>query len=335
MPVKRSFRKKALLAVLFAGGMLDSCLPVFCEGTAESTFSVIEQVSNDARIGSAESRAFFLLWLANRYLAVDDATLSEVTVESVLNDPAAKRVEGSALTSWAKEVATRQHFANYVKASDRKTTSRSEARSPTNIKLADQAVQQALLQLDNCSNLDWKLNGYFIASRLFEKIGDIKEMRKCDEVLKNVFQSCEKAPRGDWLPQSLAASSLLDIMAFGILPVIIPIDQGDIKWAPTISLEIFTERDFSDAEKLKLRAVAILDKLPAQSQFRRKAHRDLALWYLHLGKMELAEQQKQTLFDLVGIHDDSILFPRKASNGRLIWWQIGRISDSCFGCGMG
>jgi hypothetical protein len=122
-----------------------------------------------------------------------------------------------------------------------------------------------------------------------------------------------------------ARQKVLNAMAFGILPVIIP-DQNSsgFKWEPTTPLEVFTEQEFKKSEKLKLRAAALTDTLDNQSHLRRKAHRDLALWYLQLGKMKLAENQKQTLFDLIGPREDSLLFPRVEACGELAWWHTGK-----------
>jgi hypothetical protein len=37
--------------------------------------------------------------------------------------------------------------------------------------------------------------------------------------------------------------------------------------------------------------------------------------------MELAEKEKQILFELVGLHDDTILFPRSVGCGHVVWWE--------------
>jgi hypothetical protein len=76
------------------------------------------------------------------------------------------------------------------------------------------------------------------------------------------------------------------------------------------------------------------DRLTAKTDTRRRIHRDLSLWYMQLGKVEKAEQQKQILFELVGRADDKLLYPAQVGCGGVVWW--GDESKMLFGaCGMG
>ncbi|MFX8414279.1 hypothetical protein ABTL42_19300, partial [Acinetobacter baumannii] len=79
----------------------------------------------------------------------------------------------------------------------------------------------------------------------------------------------------------------------------------------------FTNDQFLESEKLRLRGLALLDRLDAKNQTRWRGHRDMVIWYRLLGKFGLAEKEKLTLFQLVGIWDDEILYPRGGVCGHL------------------
>jgi hypothetical protein len=121
----------------------------------------------------------------------------------------------------------------------------------------------------------------------------------------------------------------LNSEAYGLISIVIP----DIKPTST-QAKSFTEEVFDTSEKLKLRAVAMTDRLDATNHLRRKAHRDLSLWYSQLGKTELAEKEKQTLLELVGTKDESILYPYVQMCGHLVWWRDPRSHDM-MACGQG
>lgn len=60
----------------------------------------------------------------------------------------------------------------------------------------------------------------------------------------------------------------------------------------------------------------------------------MVLWYSYLNKPDEANREKQELFDLVGIHDDRILFPQIGACGHVVWW-VTEFAQENFGCGMG
>ncbi|MBI1268693.1 MAG: hypothetical protein GC193_14825 [Cryomorphaceae bacterium] len=78
----------------------------------------------------------------------------------------------------------------------------------------------------------------------------------------------------------------------------------------------------------------LADKLAEDSHFRRKAHRDMVLWYQQQGMSKAAQTEKEVLFDLVGIEDDRILYPLRVGCAKLIWWKDDSISETG-ACGMG
>jgi hypothetical protein len=335
VPIRKPAGRKALLAIAFAGGMLNSQLPALSDSKSESTDSVIQQIANSTQI-TPEVRAYYLLRLASRYLAGDDRAVAEAQFKSVGSEPSRSwlfinsRMDKT-LASWADQISVGGRSTNHLTKVKKEAEPGSQSIADENSVLADTAIQKALIQLDKASENFATLNMYFIASRLFQEMGNTDGVRKCNTVLKKAFQSCEGNSLIDE-EQIKAAASVLNSMANGLIPVYIQ----DVPWGRQTQVKSFTEKDFKESEKLKLRAVAMVDRLDTKNHLRRKAHRDLALWYMQFDKMEMAEKEKQTLFKLVGFEDDSVLYPQQAECGQLIWWQKEhRQITGVVLCGMG
>jgi hypothetical protein len=333
--IRKPARRKALLAIAFAGGMLNSQLPALSE-SIESTDSVIHQFENSTAM-PPEIRAFYLLSLARGYLAGGDQATVEAQYTPVLNQSTRnwpfRRGWETVLVPWAEQAS----LEGRLQSAKAEATSDSQPITKGGLVLADTAVQKALRQLDRGSDKFAKLNMYFIASQLFQRARDTTGMHKCNKVLEEAIEACEGDSPIDE-QQIKAAASILNTKAYGFIPVHIP-DQNpkDLFFRQRqrqTEVKSFTERDFQESEKLKLRAVAIVDRLATTNDLRRKSHRDLALWYAELGKKELAEKEKQVLFELVGCNDDSILYPQQAGCGDLVWWQKEHTIPGLL-CGMG
>ena len=329
-------RRKALLAIAFAGGMLNSQLPALSQSKIESTDSVIQQLANTEGM-PPDCRAFYLLRIASSYLAGDERTAVEAQFRTVANQSGRDYAfwpigRDDILTSWADQVALEGRST--IRGTDAITNAKSHTKSigNENLSLADSAIQQALRQLDKTSVKFSRLNMYFIASRLFQKSGNTDEMLKCNKVLEEAFRSCEESSPVDE-EQMKAAASILNSMAYGVVPLDIP-HWIERRLQPHNEVKHFSEDDFEKSDKLKRRAVAFVDRLAATNHLRRKAHRDLALWYMQLGKNEMADKEKQILFGLVGCRDDSILYPQQAGCGQLVWWRMEKYEARYF-CGMG
>jgi hypothetical protein len=167
---------------------------------------------------------------------------------------------------------------------------------------------------------------YSIASQLFQRTGNAFEARRCNSIVDDAIQSCEGHlfDEGD----IKAAASILNSRAYGFIPVEI---SEQFRAVNTVN---FTVKEFKESEKLKLRAVAMADRLNETSDLRRRAHRDLSLWYTALGKADKASREKEVLFKLVGVHDDKILYPKAIGCGQLVWW-VAEASPMGALCGMG
>jgi hypothetical protein len=325
---KKPIRTETLLAFVFAGGLLSSQLPVSSQTKQNSSDSLAQQIANSAQMRH-ENRAYQLLQLATAYLTGASSAAVEKQYKAS-QIPAMRgrqfRIREAMWTDRAEQVSSEDSsYANGFKLKFAK--SGDESRS-----LAVAALKQGLKQADQSSDEFARLNMYFIASKLFDKIGNNVEAQKCNAVLEKAFQSCEGTPIPDEAHVK-AAASILNSMAYGIIPNHIP--ERDTPQDRRPLVKSFSEEDFKAAQKIRLRAAAMVDRLGAGSDVRRRVHRDLTLWYMQLGKPELAQKEKQTLFDLVGRNDDSLLYPQAGACGHLVWWQKKSESGSAIMCGMG
>ena len=314
--------KRALLAIAFTAGLLSSPSAIFAANKDETTDSVVQKIVSNAQM-TPEVRAFYLLKIASVSLAGDSKTNVAAQYAAVANDQdktyvfMARRWEAF-LAPWADQLSLEgckpAHGSNSV---------------------ANAILQKAILQLDQSSNKLAKLKMYFIASRLFQKAGNNAGMQQCNKILDEVFHSCEASTPIDE-EQTKAAIAVLDSMANGLITVQIPDynPKSNPAYAKEIAVRPFSDKDFNTCEKLKLRGVAMADRLDTKNHTRRKAHRDLALWYMQLGKTAKAEKEKQILFDMVGFKDDNLLYPQSKGCGEQVWWQKEQ-KLAVYACGMG
>jgi hypothetical protein len=328
-------RRKVLLALAFAGGLQNTHLPSFCDNVSESSDLVVNQIANCAQ-ATPEIRANWLLRLASSYLAGEDRISLDGQYRAMANAPEASFFRRNSTMEkdyvrWANTASLAEHVANHGPVATKGANSSSPPISKENLFLAGTAVQKALTQLDQTTDKFAKLNMYFIASRLFQKMGNAKNFQKCNTVLANAFESCEGKSQIDEILIK-ASSSVLNSMAYGLIPIEIPDARPPLE--TPVHVASFAEKDLLESEKLKLRAVAMTDRLSASNDVRRRAHRDLSLWYSRIGKIEVAEREKQILFELVGCKKDSILYPQSGMCGHLVWWNPEPVSFAG-DCGMG
>jgi hypothetical protein len=273
-----------------------------------------------------------LLRLADNYLTNNDRAAAEAQFKPFIDNPkqfiSTRRRWENNLVFWAEQLSLKRS-KNFESNATNESSSASQSKLDENKILAAAAMRNALIQLDGMSNVFARLNLYFIASALLQRAGNLAEARRCDNVLEEAFRSCERSPVDE--DDMMAASSILDSMAYGLIPIDVP-DFKELRGIKTVH---YTEDDFKESEKFKLRAIAMIDhRLSSTSHLRRKAHRDLSLWYAELGKTEKAEKEKEVLFGLVGIHDDDILYPKSAGCGQLTWWVQEKFTGGML-CGMG
>ncbi len=315
-----------MLAIAFAGGIIGIHQPAFSQTDFDWQNSVIQLIASSDRVPS-DVRAYYLLSLASNYLTREDSERTrakfDAIVERLTHRWLAKDWENNLVAS-AESATLEARIANgNQKSKTAKPNSLSLPVEESN--LANKAIREALAQLNVVPNDFARLNLYFIASLLYQRLGNVKELEKCNKILNEALD--EVKPHSD--EELKAASSVLNSMAYGLVPLRIS-DNPD---KSTKALE-YPDSDFRASEKLKLRAVAFADRLPADDHVRRKAHRDLSLWYKRLGKAEQADREKEILFELVGTRDDEIFYPQSRGCGQIGWW-LTKNETSERTCGMG
>ncbi len=326
----RPARIKAVLAIAFAGNMLAAQLPALSQEPRLASASMIDFISKHSQI-PREEKAYRLLQLANNYISGIPSTVWEASVRAGCGDPSSIRDmqillrRDRYLLSWADRISLQSYSVG--------TTALSEAGrkkiSGEDLVVADNAIKAAIEQLGQGSPRAELLNLYLVASGLSRMTGNAQNEKKCNKVLNEAIQACETKKTVD-SAQIKLISSILNSMAY----VFIPIEIEDFPMQSRRRLPAFDMKNFDRSERLKLRAAALLDRLPVTDHDRRKAHRDLTLWYTQLGKGERALKEKQELFNLVGVEEDSILYPQQRTCGGEVWWTVEKKSGPRF-CGMG
>jgi hypothetical protein len=217
-------RRKAMLAIAFAGGILNPQLPAFTQGKLDRTNSVINEIVNDAQ-GSPEVRAFNLLSLASRYHTGGDRAALEAQFRSDgINQAIRSRAFNNTkrwenlLTNWAEQLSFEVHSQDHLPILKGVTSPSRQPVSKEQALLAKTAIQEGLKQLDESPEIFAKLNMYFVASCLFQKLEYSHGVKRCNDVLEKSFQSCESSRNID-REEIKAATSVLNSMAFGLVPI--------------------------------------------------------------------------------------------------------------------
>ena len=300
-------RKKALIALAFAGGLANTFS--FTPGIAQNTAKPMDngpakhlpQMQN-----IPEVQALFLLIFANSLLngsSVEQADKQYTAASADVSDAWNPRNRPSLYFSFAEQVSSES--IKEQPALDKKAT-----------KLADQKIEEALSRLENATDAVGKLDLLYAASCLDKRLGNAKRAKLSEDKVDAIIADCEDAKTKLDRWQASAAISVLDARAFKIIPIHI----SDFEPLTNIRQATYTDEQVQEAEKYKLRALAIADRLPTTEHVRRKAHRDMTFWYRILDKPVQGELQMQEVFNLTGSTDEDILNPSKGSSGELVWW---------------
>ncbi|MBX3076155.1 hypothetical protein KF728_20945 [Candidatus Obscuribacterales bacterium] len=311
-------RKKALLAVLLASVVLNSpqaSLAVENESTV-SLKTKIETFSESNEV-PPERRCYQLVSFAFQILRGQESSIAS---GYWLNPKKLNRgsffVEGSnELNSWARDMS--------VSARSRVLFSRTVL--PAQLEAAGLALEEAD-KLAKRSELNFALPLSMAVTVVFKLVGNEEAVQSCSRLTEELLQRVEreKASSAD---EIRAAAAVLNSKADSVTGV------SSILLSAT-DFHKSSETEYQRSRSLRLRAAALLDRLPTTDHERRLAHRNLAMMYMAQGELELAEKEKLILFELVGIADDSILNPQGAGCGHVIWWRSTRVSTG-FACGMG
>lgn len=314
-------RKKALLAIAFASGLvgthMQQAIADSPKQTADGKKSALESLTK-SEAGTPERRAYYLLTVAEQYLhgkqSVEIDQLYLHTTTLLESRHWQTKDWSDFLETWMRRCANKQ---------------KSVLLDWQAAKHVQTALTQAIKELNQTENQYPKLCMYFIACTLYNEMGDVVSVQSCNDALEVQLKSIEhkRLPTGEEVRAALAA---LDAQSYSHIPAL---PEGQ-KTNETAEKPVYSTSDFALCKQLKLRGLAIADKLPDSDHIRRKAHRDLALWYQKLGKIELAKEQKQYVFKLVDCNDEEILYPQFGTCGDLVWWQKERITR-IERCGMG
>jgi hypothetical protein len=330
-PTNKPIRAKALLAIAFAGSVLTSQPPAFGQKSPQTpSSSSVEAIAKYDR-ATPEERAYYLLLLANCYITGGDAASLEANLRANLGKLSNARLFQSSrgenrLVSWANSASLQSYSAGLIAKGDtdkKKFSSENRAR-------ADKAIGSAIAQLSQSPENTETLNLFLIASCLSKITGNTQNELKYTKVLNEAIQACEADETVDSVQIKLI-SSILNSMAYGL----VPFRMNEYQAHSPVQQPAIDMKHFDECERLKLRAAALLDRLPTTDHDRRKAHRDLTLWYAQLGKGDKSLKEKQELFNLVGVKDDRILYPQSGMCGHVVWWSVPKQPNFTMDCGMG
>lgn len=326
-------KNKALLAIAFAGSLLNNAPAAIAGDPVVKTDGVEKNIVQSSRIGS-RGKALLLLLMAADYLeGIDKVFVQQTYAHEIDRYPRGfsrgKRVSNENLANY---LVLRAHIspsdARRKKSGESKTTT---AVSAENQLLANNAIESALWQISGADSKD-NADLYFVASKLYQKNRNDEGKLHCEKLVTEFLdrsETVEKPKEADLYPGLM----VLNTMAYSIVPIDVPPDFAEENSSPIPTpLTGFTQSEISESEKLHLRALAMTDKLDKTSQMRRMAHRNLALWYQSLGRTKEFEHQKSALFALIGVSDDQLLYAQHA--GCCISWWVLKPDTMC-DCGRG
>lgn len=332
MSSKKSVRRRALMALLVAGGMLGSGPGAFSAPKAgavsKSQLELVNKIVGNQNL-SSELRAYYLIQIARSALqGVDGGALEKQYrpyAEANAYNLFSRRKDAfnNSLSAVASQLSLEAHSTKEDKPGEKRGNSA----------LAETALKEALPLLETSDNPFARLNLYFMASYLLRKTGNEIESKYCRKKVDDAIKGCE-SDFSHHANQLEGVVAVLNSMAYGYVPVQISDWQRPAVAGAGKQAKSYAEKNIAEAEKLKLRALALADRLDSGSQLRRKAHRDMVLWYQALGRSDAARIEKEILFNLVGVHDDKILYPQSSGCGNVIWWKAETIRAH-IACGMG
>lgn len=323
-------RKKAIVAIAIASGTVNLQLPASAKKPIQSQPVLVTDYIKST-YASPETKAYSLLSIANQCLNGAQKTNVEKqfgTVDTPLAyDPLKFRRWDYLLQALMQQVSQKAY-------EEVLNTARGQARLPEKIgrdelNLAIQATKDAYQLLKQSNSDENRLELLFIAACIQQRLGNMKEAEIYTQTIDQELRSFEEA-KNVGIARAEAAVNVLNAKSYGIIPMQIL----DFKTTATPNIKAFSAEEFKASEALRLRALAIADKTPSTEHVRRKAHRDMVLWYQTLGKTKLAEKEKQVLFELVGFENENALYPNNKGCGVLEWWQAESIPCTRL-CGMG
>lgn len=317
---ERMIRKNALLAIAVATGMMHSSPPAPAVDAGVSFESFNKSVHSFAvnRTMPSEYRARQLISFAVYLLRGQSSANAE---RLYLNSRGAKQLSfvpedgAGMMSSWAN------NEVRYLQSGFRRLEKTATAEQKS---IAESAVIEAE-KLAAVSKLKDALPLEFAISSLWKNLDKTDALQRSNRRIEKLLIRCERKSKPD-SDEIRAAAAVLNFWA-GSIGTGLGINGAK-------SFRKQSETEFRRSETSRLRAIKLLDRLPSSDHQRRMAHRDLAVMYMAQNENELAEKEKQILFQLVGVADDSILMPKAGGCGQLVWWRHQTVSLG-FLCGLG
>lgn len=308
------------MALAFASGLIVPQMSATCtdlRGEATKPNSTFLETLAQKKHGTPARRAYYLLCIADSYLRGESQKVVEDRYSVIDDQLDSRRWQMRGWDSW---------LCDWMCRCSSKTAVTQEK---SQLMLANTAVIEAVKQLNISEDQYAKLCLLYISSVLYQQLKNEAGTQQCNTLVEQTLQACERSKTLS-NTQASAALDVLDAQAYFLIPLAIRDWHTPGIKAP----ENYGENEFEACKKLKLRGLAIADKLPTTEHVRRKAHRDLALWYQVLGREKLAEEEKKILYRMVGCSDEKILYPQVATCGSLEWWQKESVREIEM-CGMG
>lgn len=237
------------------------------------------------------------------------------------NDEKSKIRIPALLMSWARTLAEGISTQGNVQFQKQEEFEANEAKLRLRYKKINSTTLEALSLIDKGYEAFWKTRFYLDAVNLFKLTKNVKEQVRCKNYLISFCEDC--AAKDDVSAKDIrTAVQVLQELAYSALPVRTP---KAIPKRPellsTNDLHTRSEKAFKESETYRLKACALLDRLPKENANRRNAHKDMVLWYLQFGKSVEAQQQRKILSELVGSNDDKILFPQYLGCGQYAYTE--------------
>ncbi len=238
--------------------------------------------------------------------------------------------EASLLLGWASTLTEERREFSYPKGTSEKVMELDQERDEVEhrqdlvkaAKIADDALAMASRMAPTSNE---KINVIFSAISVYESTGNKAKKQRLISELDKTLAAQEQNP-------NLTAKQLKEVAAhlnsLAELFAPMPFWRQAMNQAPVrmVSNQVsdhsysISQQNFNAAEKYRLRAMALYDRLPAKDADRIFAQRNLVAWYKLHAQTDKYNRQLCKLGALLGSNDPNVLFPPPAV---------------CYGCGRG
>lgn len=237
--------------------------------------------------------------------------------------------EPSLLLGWAQSMTVERHVFSYPNGTSQAQMERDQARDKVEhqhdlikaAKVADDALAMASRMAPTSKE---KINVIFSAISVYESTGNKAKKQRLISELDKTLAAQEQNQN---LPATQLKELAAHLNALADLFAPMPFRRKEMNRLPVMYESLLydhsysvSQQNFSAAEKYRLRAMALYDRLPTKDSDRIFAQRNLVTWYELHGQTDKYNRQLSKLGALLGSNDPNVLFPPP---------------PECFTCGMG